>query len=125
MPSPEKPGEEPQKEEEPKPAYCKAARFASEESAGQAYFQTQEAILNVPCDLSTYRFQLQQIWHVAVVGEPPSEELEQQLDEILSGGARTSLPPEILFFFQERRRQAAKFGSRVERHYRPGKRFKW
>lgn len=125
MPSPEgekRPNHQPEgkPEQEPTP-YYKAARFRGEQPAGRAYFQAQDAIFNDPdCDLSTYRFLLQQISHVAVIGEPPPEDLEKKLQEILSTGEPTPLPPNILKLLTERRNQATKQGPWIERHYRPG-----
>lgn len=101
--------------------YYKAARFKGEESAVQAYFQTQEAIFKVPeCDVSAYRFHINRIWHVAVLGETPREDLDQKLHEILSTGEPVSLPPYLLKFLTKRRNQAIKKGPWVERHYRLG-----
>jgi hypothetical protein len=124
MPSPEQEQgpfqQEGKEEKEPKP-YYKAARFNGEQIAGKAYFQAQDAIFNDPgCDLSVYRFQLNRIYHLAVLGESPSAELAQKLQEILSTGEPVPLPDNILQILSERRNQAIKKGPWVERHYRPG-----
>jgi hypothetical protein len=70
--------------------------------------------------LSAYRFLLRQIWHVAVLGEPPAEELAKKLETAFARGEPTTLPPDILKLLTQRRQQASRQGSWVERHYRPG-----
>jgi hypothetical protein len=78
-------------------------------------------LFNTPdADLSAYRFLLQQIWHVAVLGEPPPEEMAKKLETAFARGEPTQLPPDILKALAERREQATKQGTWVERHYRPG-----
>jgi hypothetical protein len=124
MPSPE--GEPNQQllegkpEQEPVP-YYHAARFRNEGPARRAYFQAQELLFNTPdADLSAYRFLLQQIWHVAVLGEPPPEDLTKKLQTAFARGETTSLPPNILKLLSQRREQATRQAPWVERHYRPG-----
>ena len=73
-------------------------------------------------DLSTFRVQINRVWHVAVLGETPPEDLDQRLSAILSAGEPTTLPDELLGLLMERRRQATKLAPWVERHHRPGKR---
>ncbi len=122
MPSPERPtGTE--AEHEPQP-YSQAARFTSERFAGRTYRQAQAAIYNAreDVDLSAYRFHLNTIWHVAVLGVQPPEEVAQQISTILAAGEPTALPDDVLRLFQERRAQAAQLGPWVEGHYRPGRR---
>jgi hypothetical protein len=91
--------------------------------AKRAYFRTQETVLRAKgrCELSTYRFLLEGISHVAVVGETPPEELDRRLRKILAAGGPTPLPAEILQLLLDRRVQASQQGEWVERHYRPGK----
>jgi hypothetical protein len=124
MPSPE--GEPNQQllegkpEQEPVP-YYHAARFRNEGPARRAYFQAQELLFNTPdADLSAYRFLLQQIWYVAVLGEPPPEDLTKKLQTAFARGETTSLPPDILKLLSQRREQATRRAPCVERHYRPG-----
>lgn len=121
MPSPEHPQAEGRAEPEPHP-YCQAARFAGERPAGRAYFQAQEAIFQAECDLSAYRLQLNRLWHVAVVGEPPPEDLDEQLRGILAAGEEVSLPSDVLRLLHERGMRARRRGPWSEGHYRPGKR---
>jgi hypothetical protein len=117
---PRPPPPEGKPEQEPVP-YHRASRFRGESSSRRAYFQTQDTIFNEPeCDLSAYRFLLRQFWHVAVLGEPPPEDLERKLQEILQRGEPSTLPPEILKLLSERRAQATRQAPWVERHYRPG-----
>ncbi len=107
MPSPEqREGAQPP-EQEPKP-YFQAARFRGERAAGRAYFQAQETIYGAECDVSAFRFHLDRIWHVAVAGEQPPEELAEQIERILSACEPTTLPPEIVQMLQERSSQARK-----------------
>ena len=125
MPSPEQEQgphrQEGNPEQEPVP-YHRAVRFKAERPARRAYFQAQDLIFKTPeCDLSAYRLLLEQLWHVAVLGEPPQGDLEQKLQSILSRGEPVSLPPDILKLLTERRNQAIKRGPWVERHYRPGR----
>ena len=129
MPAPEGPPipqeGEPEKEQEP-PPYHVAAHYAEpqEQLSASAYNQTQRLIARENVDLSTYRLQLPPIapgWYVAVLGEPPSEEIHAQLLNILSSGEPTTLPAQVLNFLQERRRQASQIAPWVEGHYRPGK----
>ena len=107
-------------EHEPIPYYL-AARFAGERPAGRAYFRVQELIFATPeAHLSVFRFQLSRIYHVAILGENPDEELEQRLQRILAKGERVSLPTEVLKMLVERRAQATRQGPWLERHFRPG-----
>jgi hypothetical protein len=107
-------------EQEPIP-YHRAARLRGKRPAGEAYVQAQDAIYGTPvCDLSVYRFHINRIWHVAALGELPPEDLAQKLQEILSTGEATALPPQVLKLLIERRNQAMREGPYVERHYRPG-----
>ena len=101
--------------------YLHAAYFANEHIAGHAYNQAQEAIYTgPPNDVSAYRLILEERWHVAVLGEPPPEDLDQQLQAILGQGVPATLPEEILDYLKQRRAEAIKHGSWVEGHYRSG-----
>jgi hypothetical protein len=127
MSSPERPGgqaEEPRKEHEQAP-YCLAARFKSETPAKLAYFSAQDLIFgDERADLSAYRFLLDQVSHVALVGKPPPDDLQKKLETLLSKGEPTSLPPDILQALNQRRTEAKNIAPWVEAHYRPGKRLK-
>jgi hypothetical protein len=103
--------------------YIRAARFRSERAAGHVYFQAQELLFREPCDLSAYRLQLSQIWHVAVVGEAPPEDLHRRIERILSRGQSVELPEEIVQMLQERGAQMRRQGPWSEGHYRPGRPF--
>lgn len=120
---PEQPGDpsKEQGEQEQQPYYM-AARYRSEPPARRAYFKAQELIFREErADLSTYRFQLEQVNHVAVVGEQPPQDVEQKLGAILSQGELAYLLPEVVKALYERRTQMKQRGSWVEGHYRPGK----
>ncbi len=107
-------------EHEPR-EYVQAAYFANEHIAGHAYAQAQAAIYTgPPNDLSTYRLILEERWHVAVLGEPPPEDLDQQLQAILGQGLPATLPDEILDYLRQRRAAAIQQGPWVEGHYRSG-----
>jgi hypothetical protein len=99
------------------PPYHHAARFSGEEPAGQAYEAAQEAIYTgPPNDLSVFRLIVQQVWHVTVLGQAPSEEIRLQLENILSAGQPTDLPEPILRNLSERRRQRIRRGPWIENH---------
>ena len=115
------PIEEPKKEQEAIPYYL-ASRFSGERIAGQVYFQAQDLIFNTPdCELSVYRFQLDRIYHVAVLGDRPEEQLEAKLKDVLSKGESTPLPSMVLKTLITRRQQHTGHSPWLERHYRPGK----
>src|SRR5688500_15910667 len=103
---PPDPEHQPAPEPEPGP-YERASRFTGEQPAGAAYFAAQQAIFDgPPNDLSAYRLQLNRVYHVAVLGQTPPEELDQQLTAILSAGEPTELPTEVLQTLLDRRAQA-------------------
>lgn len=99
-----------------------ASRFHSEPPSARAYFAAQDAIKkHWDNDLSVYRFQLRDVFHVAVLGETPPQPLAQQLRQILAAGDLTTLPEDILFILVARKIQASQQGPWVERHYRERK----
>src|SRR5215216_3988517 len=101
------------------PEYLKVARFLGEKPAGRAYRQAEELLYRSPdTELSTFRFHLNRVWHVAVLGDQPAEELGRRLERILSRGEPASLPEEVLLQLQRRRAQATRLGPWVERHVR-------
>ena len=104
--------------------YHRAAKFPGEREAGAVYFRIQDLIEDPECDLSAYRFLILGIWHVAIVGDTPTSELAEQLEKHLSGGEPVELPVDTLDFLRRRRRQQIKHGPWVERHHRPGRRFR-
>ena len=105
------------------PVYVRTARFSAEKPAGRAYRKAQDLLFRTPdCELSAYRFHLDRIWHVAVLGDQPPEDLERRLQTILSRGLPASLPEEVLTQLRRRRAQATKLGPWVEGHHRPGRR---
>jgi hypothetical protein len=122
MPSPERPSG-PAPERQPVP-YHRAARFAAEPPARDAYFAAQDALLGYEghVDLSTYRVQIDAIYHVIVLGEEPPTDLAMQIDAILATGETVPLHPTVLTRLAERRREQSRHGSPIARHHRPGKR---
>ena len=104
--------------------YHRAARFPGEREAGVVYIKIQGLIEPPECDLSAYRFLIRAVWHVAIVGDAPSRELAEQLERHLSGGEPVELPDDTLDFLRRRRQQQLKHGPWVERHHRPGRRFR-
>ncbi len=126
MPSPERgpggPSEQPRRQEAEPASYLRAARFPNEQTAGIAYGAVQDAIFaGAPNDLSAYRFQLNRIYHVAVLGQPPPPDLDQQLEDLLAGGEPATLPRGVLLALAERRRQMSRYGPWSEGHYRPSR----
>ncbi len=106
------------------PRYHQAARFPGEGPAGVAYFAAQEAVAAHAggVDLSAYRFQLNQVYHVAALGDPPPAALHDALRAILAAGEPATIPEGILKLLNARRAEATGAGPWVEGHYRPGKR---
>ena len=103
--------------------YVRAARFAGEQPAGQAYFALQQAIFTAaPNDLSAYRVQLDGVYHVAVVGVRPAPALEERLAALLATGEPTELPATVQQALLARRAQVTPHQRWWEGHYRPGRR---
>jgi hypothetical protein len=139
MPTPEGPGGRPRnpgrherslKAQEPgepnkeivQPPYSKAARFGGDKKAGMAYFEAQEVIFSdTESELSAYRLMLNAVYHVAVLGEQPSEETDHAITQILSQGRFVALPSEVIAALNARRLEMKRHGSWVEGHYRAGK----
>jgi hypothetical protein len=122
MPSPEFPYEEPSPEPEPR-SYSQPARFPGAQRAGQIYQQLRELLYRTPdSDISVYQLQLDHVYHVAVLGDPPPAELDRRIIGLLALGEPTTLPPAALQALVERRRQMTQHGGWVEDHHRPGER---
>jgi hypothetical protein len=104
-------------------SYLRAARFPGERPAGQAYFAVQRVIYEAPqpLDLSVFRLQLNQLWHVAALGIVPPAPVLQAVERILDTGEPVTLPEEVVGALQERRAQATRQAPWVQRHFRPGK----
>ena len=103
--------------------YLRAARFASEEAAGQVYFQIQELVAQFAgdVDLSVYRFSLSDVVHVAVVGEAPPGELRQEIEVAIAGGESVRLDRPTRRWLRQRRAEQIKRAPWVEHHFRPGR----
>ena len=106
------------------PRYHHAARFAGDDPAGAAYGAAEDAIYvhAGDVDLSAYRFLLDRIPHVVVLGDPPPTELHDELRAILSTGEPATVPEDVLKLLNARRQEAIQAGPWVEGHYRPGRR---
>lgn len=78
--------------------YYLAARFPNEKKAGETYFPLQQMIFVAKdeCDLSVYRFRLENVWHVVVVGEQPPNELHLRIEAKLTSGTLVSLKQDAL-----------------------------
>ena len=109
------------REREPVP-YQRAARFRGEKPAGRAYERAQRVIYEArqPTDVSVYRLQFNQLWHVAALGLVPPAPVLKALETILATGEAVELPAEVWQALAERRRQATRRGPWSEGHYRPG-----
>lgn len=109
--------------EQMQPPYHKAARFPGDKPAAKAYFEAQDVIFNdAESELSAYRLVLNAVYHVAVLGEQPSQETDEAITQILSQGQSATLPKEALAALNARRIEMKQRGSWVEGHYRPGRR---
>jgi hypothetical protein len=118
MPSPE----QPRRPEADAAPYLRAAAFADERSAGAVYDRVQETLFTHPCDLSAYRFLLNRVPHVAVLGVPPPPELDRALDALLATGEPAVLPAAVHQALNDRRRRMSGHGPWLEGHHRPGER---
>ena len=122
MPSPERGGyqpEEPRRQEQEPVPYHRAARFAHERASARTYQALQDLAFSSPADLSVYRFLLDQAAYVAVLGEPPTAELDQRIVTHLAAGEPAELPRGILLALNECRQRARHIGPWVEGHYGP------
>jgi hypothetical protein len=125
MPSPEHGpgGPEHPRPAEPDPApYLRVAAFADDRTAGRVYARVQDTIFATPCDLSAYRFLLDQVSHVAVLGAPPPPDLDDALAQLLATGTSATLPSAVHQALTARRQQMGRRGPWSEGHYRPGRR---
>jgi hypothetical protein len=101
--------------------YSLAAAFGDSRRAGRAYNRAQDLLFATEdCELSVYRFSVGPTWYVAIVGDPPTVALEQQLRRVLTYGRLTPLPPEFIEALMQRRAEATKLGPWVEGHYGQG-----
>jgi hypothetical protein len=96
-----------------------AARFPTKAAAGAIYTPLQQIVYDEQdmCDLSVYRLKLNDVWHVVVLGEKPSDVLYQRIEALLINGTLVTLRPEALQYLQARRAQATLLAPWVEAHY--------
>lgn len=67
-------------------SYYRAARFTGERLEGKAYLQIQGLNFGIEGDISAYRFKIKDVFHVAVVGDVPDEDLDSKLQMALAPG---------------------------------------
>jgi hypothetical protein len=66
--------------------------------------------------------QLDRIYHVAVLGQTPPQDLARRIRHALAAGEPATLPPEVMEALIMRRIEQARRGPWIEQHHRPGKR---
>lgn len=99
------------KEREGEP-YARAARFPDRRSAGRSYNRLQRSIRESDAELSAFRFQLSNVWHVAAVGPlQPTAPLAKRIESILSRGEAVELPPAVVSLLLELRQRALRPGT--------------
>jgi hypothetical protein len=106
--------------EHPVALYILASRFDLEPQALVAYLQLQGLIAKATCDLSSYRFMLEDHSFVTVLGEPPTLDLDSCVQQALSHGTFRTLPDDVARMLSARRAQSQHLGSWVEGHHQPG-----
>jgi hypothetical protein len=103
--------------------YYLAARFNTREEAAVPYYAVQETIRTKNCDLSAYRFKQQwedttnKPWYVVIVGEKPSDDVQERQNTALGQGEMTGLPEEAVDGLLDRRITQCVKGPWVEAHY--------
>ena len=104
------------------PGYYQAYRFPDRKSAGRVYFPLQELIKGAPMDISAYRFQLNGVYHAAILGpEPLPEELRKQVAQATQDSEPALLPEDVLNMLFERHREVMRHRFPwMEGHYNPG-----
>ncbi len=110
------------KEREGQP-YARAARFLNRRSAGRTYNRLQRLVHQSDAELSAFRFQLSDVWHVAAVGpvEPPTP-LVRRIESLLSRGEAVALQQGVILLLLELRQRALRPGTTwMEGHYGPGR----
>jgi len=88
-----------------------------------AYFAIQDLLFKAKdeVDLSAYRFQLETLWNVAILGVLPPEKIKNQTHTILEQkqGVFIQLPEDVLDFLKDRRERATQISPWIEGHYHP------
>jgi hypothetical protein len=102
--------------------YCRAA-VVSKETSYSVYIEVADFITYRGCDLSVFRFRSSGIPLVAVVGDAPPDDQDEQIRGILnSKGILIDLPENVLHLLEYRRRQESIPGVVVERRFRRSRR---
>ena len=111
------------KEQEGEP-YSRAARFPDRSSAGRSYNRLQRLLRRSDAELSAFRFQFSDRWHVAAVSPlAPSPRLASRIESILRNGEAVELEKVVIALLLELRERALRPGTTwMEGHYDPGKR---
>src|SRR5436309_2450012 len=92
-------------------SYFSAARFPNDHDSGRAFHKIQGILYrHIDNDVSAFRFQLSQLWIVAVLGEHPPLDLAAQLEKVLSAGRPADVPGPIRSALAERRARAIEIG---------------
>jgi hypothetical protein len=101
------------------PRYHQTARFAGKKLAEVTYFAAQEVVFAHAgdVDLSAYRFQLNRVDHVVIVGDPPPPDLYDELRSALAAGEPAVVPEDVLRLLHARRTATTQVGFWVEGHY--------
>ena len=118
MTSPERRRNDSSNEGHAKP-YIRATRFKSDDSANRIYQKFQHEIFVIDCDLSVYRFRMDGVWYVAVVGKDPPAKLDQKIEALLASEEAVTLPTVVAKDLLARRSEKTRYGPWVEGHYGP------
>ncbi len=76
------------------------------------YFAAQDVVFAHPSDidLSAYRFQLNRVDHIVIVGDPPPPDLHDELRSVLAAGEPAVVSEDVLRLLNARRTAATQVG---------------
>src|SRR5438876_3670291 len=100
---------------QPNRPYYFAATFPNESLSKQAGDAIKEIIKHAE-QLSYYRFLLEKVWHVVVIGDWPTQDAHQQIVTWLNTGTMTYIPFELLMGLFNRRLEEIQKGDWREHH---------
>src|SRR5947209_7670917 len=92
------------------------SRFRNDPLSISTYNALHGLLFTNHCDLSTYRFLLDHVSHVAVQGRQPPQALEQSIRSHFSQGESVVVPSEVRAALAHRRRLVAQIAPWVEGH---------
>lgn len=98
------------------PVYYDCSVFPDELSSGKAMHYLNDFIFAHGYTLSVYRFQLNGVLHVLVLGECPSQEVRERMHRILAKGRIVQMSHEALIEFLKRSIEKWEEGDQ-EHHY--------